>query len=105
MRHRHRFIPILLLAVHGVGAYAAQIGVSPVLVNLDRLNDRAAVTVANSGTEPMIMHAEMVEWKRTDAGDEDVPTGDMVINPPIFTIPAGGSQGVRVGMRRKVLSQ
>ena len=104
MRHLHRVILILLL-VHGVGAYAAQIGVSPVLVNLDRVNDRAAVTVVNSGTEPVVMHVEMVEWKRTDAGDEDVPTGDMVVNPPIFTIPPGSSQVVRVGVRRNTPPQ
>ena len=48
------------------------------------------------------MQVETVGWKRTDAGDEDVPTGDMVVNPSVFTVGPGASQLVRVGLRRNV---
>lgn len=107
MRHLLRVALALLLGYgaygsHGAGAHASEIGVTPVVVQLDRLNDRAAVTVVNNGSEPVIMQVEMVGWKRTDAGDEDVPTVDMVVSPSVFTVRPGGSQLVRVGLRRNL---
>lgn len=95
-------VALAFLLAGGAGVQASEIGVTPVAVQLDRLNDRAAVTVVNNGAEPVIMQVEMVGWKRTDAGDEDVPTGDMVVNPSVFTVQPGASQLVRVGLRRNM---
>jgi fimbrial chaperone protein len=80
-------------------AMAAEIGVTPVAVHLDKANDRATVSVVNSGADPVIMQVEAVEWNSGDR-TEDVPTSDMVINPSVFTVAAGQSQLVRVGLRR-----
>lgn len=95
-------IALCLLLGHAAAASASEIGVTPVAVHLDQANDRAAVTVVNSGTEPVIMQVEMVGWRRTGSVDEDLPTSDMVINPSVFTIAPGRSQLVRVGLRRNV---
>jgi fimbrial chaperone protein len=90
-----------LMLAHASGVvHASEIGVTPVAVHLDRANDRATVTVVNSGAEAVIMQVEMIGWKRVAGVDEDVPTSDMVVNPSVFTLPPGRSQLVRVGLRQ-----
>ena len=82
-------------------AAASDIGVSPVAVHLDKTNDRSTVNVVNNGTEPVVMQAEMIQWKRVGPQqDEDGPTVDMIVNPAVFTVGPGQTQVVRVGMRK-----
>ena len=82
-------------------AWASDIGVSPVAVHLDKANDRATVNVVNNGADPVVMQAEVVEWQHgPGAVDAGGPTSDMIVNPAVFTLAAGQSQVVRVGMRR-----
>lgn len=97
--------PLLLAATVALGvlcgaATAAEIGVTPVAVHLDKVTDRATVSVVNSGDAPVIMQVEAVEWKAGTADDKHVASGDLIINPSVFTVPAGQSQLVRVGLRR-----
>ena len=82
-------------------ALASDIGVSPVSVHLDKSNDRATVNVVNNGTEPVVMQAEVIQWRRVaPQQDEDGPTVDMIVNPAVFTVTPGQTQVVRVGMRK-----
>ena len=103
MRLLHRALTSLascfLLAQAGA-ALASDIGVTPVAVHLDKANDRATVNVNNSGTDPVIMQVEAIAWHHEGGVDEDLPTGDMVINPSVFTVQPGKSQLVRIGLRR-----
>ena len=86
----------------GIGpVQASDIGVSPVAVHLDKANDRATVSVVNNGAEAVVMQAEVVEWQHgPGANDSDAPTADMIVNPAVFTLAAGQTQVVRVGMRK-----
>lgn len=93
-------LTLLALAAACGPAFASHLGVSPVVVNLDRLNERAAVTVTNRGAEPVVMQAEAVQWKRDGAVDTDLPTADLLVNPSVFTMQPGQSQLVRIGLRR-----
>jgi fimbrial chaperone protein len=81
-------------------AAAAELGVMPVSVQLDRLRDRATVQVINLGTEAVTLQADAVRWQREDGRDVDAPTADLILNPPIFTLPAGQTQVVRVGLKQ-----
>jgi fimbrial chaperone protein len=90
----------LLFALHAGFSLAAEIGVTPVAVHLDTLNDRATVSVVNSGSDAVIMQVEAIEWKAGQGSDADLPTADLVINPSVFTVQPGQSQLVRVGLRR-----
>ena len=91
----------VVTALATLPALASDIGVSPVAVNLDKANDRATVNVVNNGKEAVVMQAEVIEWKRTsDRQDQDGPTTDMIVNPAVFTLPAGATQVVRVGLRK-----
>jgi fimbrial chaperone protein len=81
-------------------AAAGDVGIMPVAVQLDRLRDRATVHVTNHGSEPMTMQADAVAWTRHDGADQHAPTGEIIVNPPVFTVPPGRTQVVRLGLRR-----
>lgn len=81
-------------------AQAADIGVLPVGLSLGAGHDRAAITVSNRGAEPVTVQVETVSWTQADGRDEYAPTTDLLANPPLFTIPPGKAQVLRVGLRR-----
>lgn len=59
-----------------------------------------ALTVRNDGAEPAVIQLEAVSWSQKDGKDIYVPTREIIASPPIFTVPPGGAQVVRVGLRR-----
>jgi len=81
-------------------ASAGDVGIMPVAVQLDRLRDRATVHVTNHGSEPMTMQADAVAWTRRDGADQHAPTSEIIVNPPVFTVPPGRTQVVRLGLKR-----
>ena len=52
-------------------------------------------TVRNNGTEPVMMQMELMSWSQSEGKDVYTATREVLGNPPIFTVPAGGSQLVR----------
>ena len=81
-------------------AKAASFGVSPVRVTLSETQQMGAVTVRNDSIEPVSMQLEVLNWSQEAGKDVLTPSRELLANPPIFTVPAGGSQLVRVGLRR-----
>lgn len=97
----HRFTISLLLALAAVsGAHAADIGLTPIALHLDRQRDRTLVKVENQGSEPVTMQADAIVWSRHDVDGESVPTDALVVSPPVFEIAPGQTQIVRVGLRQ-----
>ena len=92
---------LLLLLLTGAGVVsAASVSVSPVRVTLSASEPLGALTLHNAGTEPVSMQLEVLNWSQEAGKDAFTPTREVLANPPIFTVPAGGSQLVRVGLRR-----
>ena len=79
---------------------AANLGVNPVRVTLSDKQKMGTLTVRNDGAEPVPMQLEVLNWSQEEGNDVFTPTRELIVNPPIFTIPAGGSQLIRVGLRR-----
>ena len=91
----------LFLALTGVNVLSAGvIGVTPVRVTLSANQKISALTVKNPGTEPMSMQLELMNWSQHEGKDIFTATRDLLANPPIITLPPGGSQLIRVGLRR-----
>jgi fimbrial chaperone protein len=103
----HRAIASILLALAAASgaARASDLGVAPVVVQLDPHNQRTSLTVTNRGADPVVMQAEAVQWRRDASADVDLPTADLLVNPSVFTVSPGQSQLVRVGLRGAVSSQ
>ena len=80
-------------------ALAASLEISPVVVNLAPGQTSATVEVQNRGGAPVAIQARPFTWAQ--AADDDVltPTSEIIISPPIFTIPDGASQTLRLLLR------
>jgi fimbrial chaperone protein len=79
---------------------AGSFAVNPVRATLSAKQPVGSLVVQNQSSEPTVVQLETVSWAQQDGKDVYVPTKEILATPPIFTIPAGGSQIVRVGMRR-----
>ena len=79
---------------------AATLGVSPVRVTLSDKQKMDTITVRNDGAEPVSMQLEVLNWSKEDGEDVFTPTRELIVNPPIFTVPPGESQLIRAGLRR-----
>jgi fimbrial chaperone protein len=79
---------------------AGSFAVSPVRVTLTASAPIVAITVRNDGSEPTVVQIDTTRWTQQDATDRYEPTRDLIATPPIFTVPANGSQVVRIGLRR-----
>ena len=53
------------------------------------------MTLANTGDEPVPAQVRVFAWIQKDGEDVLVPTTDVVLSPPIVTVPAGSEQLVR----------
>lgn len=80
-------------------AGAGSLSVNPVRVNLAAGQTTSVLTVRNEGPEPALVQLEMMRWSQPEGVDQVQPTRDVLASPPIFTLPAGGSQIVRLGLR------
>ena len=91
----------LFLLVAGVNVVsAASIGVSPVRATLSASQKTETITVRNTGSELMSVQLEVMSWSQQDGEDVFTATREVLANPPIFTVPPGGSQLIRAGLRR-----
>jgi fimbrial chaperone protein len=84
-----------------LGVHAGAFAVNPVRVTLSAKQPIAALTVRNVGSEATLVQLESTLWSQEDGADHLAPSNDVLATPPIFTIPAGGTQIIRVGLRRK----
>ncbi len=91
----------LFLFVVGASVVSAtSIGVSPVRATLSADQQVGALTVRNTGSKPMSVQLKVMNWSQQEGEDVFTATRDVLANPPIFTVPAGGSQLIRAGLRR-----
>ncbi len=97
--------PILALAALLLGGVlarevrAASLEVSPVIVTLAPGQTASTITTTNRATTPAAIQARIYRW--TQAGGEDVllPTVEIIVSPPIFTLPGGATQTIRLMLR------
>lgn len=91
------FIALLLTANVVV---AGSFSVSPVRVSITPDTRVVALQVHNSGSGPASVQAELVAWSQVNGEDKFEPSRDVLVTPPIFTVPPGETQVIRVGLRR-----
>lgn len=82
-------------------AHAGSFSVQPVRVELSSSARTAAITVVNgSAQEPAVVQLQAYTWTQENGQDVYTSTNEVLATPPIFTLAPGGSQIVRVGIRR-----
>jgi fimbrial chaperone protein len=89
----------LTAAAGSTPAAAGTLQVNPVLVEIGAARRTGAVTVRNVENVPVTIRAYPMAWRQEGGEDHYDETSAIIVSPPVFTIPPGGTQIVRVGQR------
>lgn len=94
------FLVLLSLgALFAGSANAAILTISPVGVVLEFGQTTAALEVKNSDMQPITVQVRIYSWSQVANEDVLVPTSDIILSPPIATIPGGAAQTLRLLLR------
>jgi fimbrial chaperone protein len=92
----------LLSELAATGTVAAStLNVAPVRVELNATQSTAVVTIHNSEDSPVVVQARPTAWSQRDERDQLDETHDVIVTPPLFTIPAKSDQVLRIALLRK----
>ncbi|WP_167737578.1 fimbrial biogenesis chaperone [Sphingomonas parva] len=96
-----------LLASAGLSAPAAAgtLQIDPVRLEIGKARKTASLTVRNVEDAPVTIQAHALGWSQQDGGDTYQESAAVIVSPPIFTVPPGGTQIVRVGLRNPAASE
>jgi len=93
---------IFLLALSLVTAapspvFAGVFSVTPVRIYMTPRDRAIAVTITNEGDTEVVLQADLNAWtQKPDGTDEQVPTEDLILSPPIIKLAPGARQVVRL---------
>ena len=79
---------------------AGTFSVSPLRVDLTSKVQTGALTIRNQRDSEVAVEAQGMLWEQVDGQDRLTPTRDVLVSPVVFTLPANGSQLVRVALQR-----
>ncbi|HYJ30028.1 MAG TPA: fimbria/pilus periplasmic chaperone [Allosphingosinicella sp.] len=82
-------------------AVAGSLQVDPIRLDINAGRRTATVRVTNQEQVPVAIRAYALTWTQVDGEDRYEETPAVIVSPPIFTIPAGATQLVRVGLRNR----
>jgi fimbrial chaperone protein len=95
------FIALLLGVTLVFGLEASTFQINPTRISLSKIQSVAVLTVRNESEPARIMQLQVMSWEQQDGENRYEATRELLATPPIFTIPPGGAQIVRVGLRRQ----
>ena len=81
-------------------ACAGTFSISPLRAELSASAQTAALTLRNQEPTPAVVQAEVMLWEQVNGEDRLTSTRDLLVSPAVFTLPAAGSQLIRVALRR-----
>jgi fimbrial chaperone protein len=81
-------------------AHAGTFSISPLRVELSSAAQTGVLTIRNQEATPVVVQASTQLWEQAEGQERLSPTRDVLVSPAVFTIPANGSQIVRVALRR-----
>jgi fimbrial chaperone protein len=89
-----------VLAAAGTAA-ASTLSVAPVRIELSPTASTAVLTVRNQEDSAVIVQARPAAWSQAGDHDQLDDTRDLLVSPPLFTIPPRGQQTLRIALLRK----
>lgn len=78
---------------------AASFTVSPILGDVPATSSIAVFTVRNHGSDELPFQVQAFAWTQPGGTDARAPASDLLVVPPVATIPPGESQLVRIALR------
>lgn len=95
-----RLLTLLALLLGSGAALAGSFEVNPIRIELSAASRSAALSVRNTGADAVVVQLNAQAWSQADGKDLLNDTRDVLLSPTVATIPAGGEQIVRIGLRR-----
>jgi fimbrial chaperone protein len=99
-----RAIALSLLAMGVLAAAdeaaASALSVAPIRVELNSATRTAVLTVRNQEDKPVVVQARPAAWSQREGEDQLADTRDLLVTPPIFTVPPRGQQVLRIALLR-----
>lgn len=92
-----------MLALPTLPAWAANLQISPVMINLRPGQGATGINLQNLGEVPVYGQVRVYQWEQKDGDDVLTPTQDVVASPPIIQIAAKSSQVIRLVRRSEQL--
>ena len=89
----------LVMLQAGGGASAQGLTVLPVNIELAAGQMATSLTVINHGGSETSVQVRAFDWKQPNGAEQLTPSDVVLVSPPIATIPAGGTQVVRLLLR------
>ena len=97
-----RFVlPILMLTMLAATApaNAGSLQVDPIMLEISQSRRTTTLRIVNREPVPVTIRAHALAWSQPAGVDLYQDTNDVIVSPPIFTIPGNGVQIVRIGLR------
>lgn len=92
---------LILGATLAGAASAGSLKVNPVQISLPADRQSVSLKMTNSDAAPVSVRVTPYSWTQANGRDVYTATGNVIVSPPIFTIPAGTTQLVRIGLRQR----
>jgi fimbrial chaperone protein len=90
------FLPIALLFSFATCAYAGNLEISPISVEVVAPSAASSVTLKNSGSETVKMQARLFSWSQGKLGEQLEKTGEVVVSPPFVEMKPNESAVIRI---------
>jgi fimbrial chaperone protein len=94
----HAVFAVTLLLT--TAAYAGNFSAVPVRIALTPSARTSALTIENHADEELLVQSQVMAWSQQDGKDVLEESRDLLVSPPIFRVPPGGAQTLRVGLMR-----
>lgn len=96
----HLLLLTCLLALLANPAAATSLNVSPLRLELSSSTPTSFLKLTNDDKTARVVQVELMAWSQKRQRNVFLPSDDIVVNPPIFTVAPGKTQIVRVGLRQ-----
>ncbi len=81
-------------------AAASALSVAPIRIELSSATRTAVLTVRNQEDSAVVVQARPAAWSQAQGEDQLADTHDLLVTPPIFTVPPRGQQVLRGALLR-----
>ncbi len=90
---------LIVLALAPLVSSAAGWNIDPLRIDLSPTKNTAAMTITNASNQTTTIQIQPVAWSQVQGKDVYLPTKELLVTPPIVTIPAKSSQIIRMALR------
>lgn len=89
-------LALLLASLSPAPGSAASLSVSPIRLDVIHPGNTARLTLRNNGPRPMNAQVRVFQWSNVNGKDNFAETRNVIVSPPIATLPANGEMHIRL---------